>query len=338
MNKIKHQLGKHQFGLSLVEVLVALVISLFLLTGIVQVYLSNRVSYTFSEAISRIQENGRFALDTMTQDLRMAGFFGCAIFNPADTTTLVNNLNPANPGFDAFFVQGPLNGTEGDGLNGSDSITLRGAKPDQTTVQPPFNVATSANIFVTAINSIQPGDIVMVSNCRGADIFQVTNTGGGAPQAIIHNTSGGNPGNFNPDSCAGGNNHCLSQTYGSDSTMFELQTVTYSIAVGASGEPALWRNENGTNVELIEGIAQMQILYGVDTDGDNFANQYVVSTAVTNMLNVMSVRLMLLMRSDTNGITEGAQVYNYNGATITAPDQRLRQVFSTTIALRNRTG
>ena len=64
MNKFKHQLGKHQLGLSLVEVLVALVISLFLLTGLGQAYLSNRVSYTFSEAISRIQENGRFALDT----------------------------------------------------------------------------------------------------------------------------------------------------------------------------------------------------------------------------------------------------------------------------------
>ncbi len=342
MNKIKHQLGKHQLGLSLVEVLVALVISLFLLTGIVQVYMSHRVSYTFSEAISRIQENGRFALDTMTQDLRMAGFFGCAIFDPADTASLVNNLNPANPGFDAFIVQGPLNGTENDGLNGSDSITLRGAKPDQVTVQPPFNVSTSANIFITATDSIQPGDIVMLSNCRGGDIFQVTNKtagGGAAQQAIVHNTGGGNPGNFNPDACGGGGNaHCLSQTYGSDSTMFELQTVTYSIAVGASGEPALWRSENGINVELIEGIAQMQVLYGVDTNGDKFANQYLVSTAVPNMLNVMSVRLMLLVRSDTNGVTEGAQVYNYNGASITATDQRLRQVFSTTIALRNRTG
>jgi len=341
MNKIKHQLG-----MSLVEMMVALVISLFLLAGIVQVYLANRTSYAFSESISRIQENGRFALDTMTQDLRMAGFFGCAIFDPADTSSLVNNLNPAGGGYDAalydFIGQGLIQGTENDGLNGSDSITLRGAKPDQTTVQPPFNVSTSANIFVSAIDSIQPGDIVMVSNCRGGDIFQVTNktAGGGATQdAVVHNTGAGNsPGNFNPDSCQGGNAHCLSQTYGSDSSMFELQTVTYSIAVGASGEPALWRSENGVDVELIEGIEQMQVLYGIDTDADNSANQYVVSTAVANMLNVMSVRLMLLVRSDTDGVTEDAQVYNYNGANTTAADQRLRQVFSTTIALRNRTG
>ena len=345
MNKFKHQLGKHQLGLSLVEVLVALVISLFLLTGIVQVYLANRTSYTFSEAISRAQENGRFALDTMTQDLRGAGFFGCAIFDPADTSTLVNNLNPAGAGYDAaihdFIGQGIIQGTENDGLNGSDSITLRGAKPDQVTIHPPYNVTTSATIQVTTNDSIQSGDIVMVSNCQGADIFQVTAKGGGAPgqQTIVHTTGGASsPGNYNPDSCGGGSAQCLSQTYGSDSTMFELQAVTYSIAVGASGEPALWRSENGTNVELIEGIEQMQILYGIDTDADNFANQYVVSTAVADMLTVMSVRLMLLVRSDSDGVTEDAQVYNYNGVSTTAADQRLRQVFSTTIALRNRTG
>ncbi len=340
MNKFKHQ-----SGLTLVEVLVAMVIGLFLLTGIVQAYLSHRVSYTFSEAISRIQENGRFALDTMTQDLRVAGFFGCAIFDPLDTSTLVNNLNPAGVGYDAaihdFIGLGRLGGTENDGLNGSDSVSVRGPKPNQVTVHPPYNVSTSATIHVTTNDSIQPGDIVMVTNCRGADIFQVTNKTAStkaSQQAVVHNTGSGSPGNYNPDSCIGGNAHCLSQTYGSDSSMFELQAVTYSIAVGASGEPALWRSQDGVNVELIDGIEQMQVLYGVDTDADNFANQYVVSTAVTDMLTVTSIRLMLLVRSESASVTEDAQVYNYNGVSTTAADQRLRQVFSTTIALRNRTG
>ncbi|MEE8364662.1 MAG: PilW family protein [Gammaproteobacteria bacterium] len=340
MNKFKHQCG-----MSLVEVLVALVISLFLIAGIVQVYIADKSSYAFSDSISRIQENGRFALDTMTQDLRMAGFFGCAIFDPADTSTIVNSLNPAGAGYDAalydFIGQGLLEGTNGDGLNGSDSITLRGAKPDQVTIHPPYNVSTSAMLHVTTNDSIQPGDIVMISNCRGADIFQVTNTTNStnASQiAVVHNTGAGSPGNYNPDACQGANAHCLSQTYGSDASLFVLQTVTYSIAVGASGEPALWRSENGVNVELIESIEQMQVLYGIDTDNDDFANQYVVSTAVTDMLDVMSIRLMLLVRSEFAFVTEEAQVYNYNGTNTTAADRRLRQVFSTTIALRNRVG
>ena len=53
---------KHQSGISLVEILVSLVISLFLLGGIVQVYLGNKTTFKFSNAISEVQENGRFSL------------------------------------------------------------------------------------------------------------------------------------------------------------------------------------------------------------------------------------------------------------------------------------
>ena len=340
------KMNKHQLGISMVEVLVALVISVFLLGGIIQVYVGNKATYSFTDAISRIQENGRFAMDTMTTDLRMAGFFGCAIFDPKDTENIVNNLNPDGTDYDAnihdFILAGVINGTENDGLNGSDSVTLRGSKPSQVNVHPPYNVSNSAMIHVTANNSIQPGDIVMVSNCRGADIFQVTNTTTStkaSQNAVVHNTSAGTPGNYNPDSCkGGGSGHCLSQTYGSDAAMFEMQTVTYSIQAGDGGEPALWRSENGVDIELIDGIEQMQILYGLDTDGDDHANQFVTIDKVADTFNVMAVRLMLLARSRKDSVAEAKQKFTFNSAKLTAGDRRLRQVFMTTIALRNRVG
>ncbi|MCG6889159.1 MAG: PilW family protein [Gammaproteobacteria bacterium] len=339
------KLNKHQLGISMVEVLVALVISVFLLGGIIQIYVGNKATYGFTDAISRIQENGRFALDTMTTDLRMAGFFGCAVFDPDDTENIVNNLNPASPDYDPnihdFILAGVINGTENDGLNGSDSVTLRGSKPNQVNVHPPYNVSTSAMIHVTANNAIKPGDIVMVANCRGADIFQVTNTTtstNASQNAVVHNTGGGSPGNYNTDSCKGGNAHCLSQTYGSDAAMFEMQTVTYSIQTGDGGEPALFRSENGTDIELIDGIEQMQILYGLDTDGDKHANRYVTIDNVPDTFDVMAVRLMLLVRSRKDFVAEDNQKYIFNGANVTAGDRRLRQVFMTTIALRNRVG
>lgn len=337
---------KTQRGLSLVEVLVSLVISLFLLGGVVQVYIANKTTYRFTDSISRIQENGRFAMDIVAQDLRMAGFWGCATFDPDDTENISNNLNVNSPDYDPalhdFVGQAAIQGTENDGLNGSDSFTLRGAKPNQVNVHPPYNVATSAAIHVTASNSIEPGDIVMVSNCRGADIFEITNMTNStkaSQNAVVHNTGTGSPGNYNPDSCKGGGNaHCLSQTYGSDAALFELQAVTYTIAAGASGEPALWREENGVNVELVEGVEEMQVLYGIDDNGDNFANQYVDSTAVPDMNDVIAVRLMLLLRSEDAFITEDPQTYTFNSNDVTPADRRLRQVFSTTIGLRNRIG
>ena len=333
----------------MVEVLVALVISLFLLGGVIQVYLGNKATYSFTDAIGRIQENGRFAMETMAQDLRMAGFFGCATFDPEDTENIVNNLNVGSPDYNPalhdFLGGGIINGDDGDGLNGSDSITIRGAKPTQVNVHPPYNVSTSAMIHVTATASIEPDDIVMVSNCRGADIFQVTNktnSTNASQNAIVHNTgapTAGTPGNYNPDSCKGGGAaHCLSQTYGSDAAMFEMQAVTYSIQAGTSGEPALFRSENGNDIELVEGIEEMQILYGVDTDDDDFPNQYVTIDNVADTYDIMSIRLMLLLRSDDDFLAEASQTYTYNGATVTPGDRRLRQVFTTTIALRNRIG
>lgn len=342
MNKRKHQLG-----ISLVEILVSLVISLFLLGGIIQVYLANKVSYSFSNSISRVQENGRYALDTMVQDLRMAGFFGCAIFDPEDTSTIINNLNPAGAGYDAaihdFLTNGAISGTNNDGLNNSDSVSLYGSKPGQVNIYPPYNTSSSANVKVTPQNNLAIGDIVMLSDCKGADLFQITNMtqgGGAVKDTIVHNTgTGDSPGNYNPDSCKGGGGaHCLSKSYGSDAAMFEMQAVTFTIAVGESGEPALFRSENGVNLELIDGIEQMQILYGVDTDNDDFPNQYLDSTAVADMQDVIAVRLMLLVRSQDAFVTEEAQKFTYNGADVTATDRRIRQVFSTTIALRNRVG
>ncbi len=339
---------KHQHGISLVEVLVALVISLFLLAGIVQVYVANKASYAFTSSISRIQENGRYAMEVMARELRMAGFFGCAVFDPEDSTAMdaiVNNLNPNGPGFNLdlhdFLEKDLVEGTENDGLNGSDSITLRGAEPGNVTVQPPYG-STSANIKVSQPHNLEQGDIVMVSNCRGADILQISNINA-QNGTLVHNTGAGTePGNYNPDNCLGGNAHCLSQTYGADGSMFKLRAITYTIAVGESGEPALWRSENGVNEELVEGIDQMQLLYGVDTTDDDFPNQYMTSTELIASANdwydVMSIRLMLLVRSASAQVVEAPQVLTYNGTTTTAADNRLRQVFSTTIALRNRIG
>ena len=65
---------RHQQGLTLVEILVALVISLFLTAGVIQLFIGTKQTYRFHDALSRLQENGRFALDRMAWDIRMANF------------------------------------------------------------------------------------------------------------------------------------------------------------------------------------------------------------------------------------------------------------------------
>ena len=64
-------------GLSLIELMIALLIGSILMIGVVQVFAASRTAYQLSEGMSRVQENGRFALDYLQRDIRMAGHFGC---------------------------------------------------------------------------------------------------------------------------------------------------------------------------------------------------------------------------------------------------------------------
>ncbi len=63
-------------GFSLVELMVALVITLILLAGIGQIFLSSKKSFVVQDSLGRLQENGRYAMETLEQDVRRAGFWG----------------------------------------------------------------------------------------------------------------------------------------------------------------------------------------------------------------------------------------------------------------------
>ncbi|MBK5964019.1 hypothetical protein CCR95_07940 [Thiocystis minor] len=124
----------------------------------------------------------------------------------------------------------------------------------------------------------------------------------------------------------------------------ELDTVVrhiYYIRPGASGAPALWQQRivsgTTTNEELLEGIDNMQLSYGLDTNDNGQLDSYVdASTAIWNQ--VVAVRIDLLLGSSENNVVDAPMSLPFNGATFTAAtdDRRLYQVFSTTITLRNR--
>ena len=322
-----------QAGISLVEILVALIISVFLLGGIVQVYVGNKATFAFTNALAEIQENGRFALDFMSLDLRLVDDWGCVVPNnrPAPNNNINNTIGGGNPaGYTSslhnFTGEEAIEGTNG----ATDTLTIRGSKPGQTNVESPFFANTSNRLVTDAISTLAAGDIILVTRCgtnQGrpdieADILLVTSV---APLA----------GNTQRDYTVGG---AKSQQFENDAAVIELQTVTYSIGVGASGEPALFRAEFGVVQELVEGIEDMQVLYGVDSDNDDFPNQYITANNVVDFDDVVAVRVALLVRSIDDFVTESAQTYSYNGVQTTAGDNRIRQVFTTTIALRNRIG
>lgn len=68
---------KRQGGFNLIELMVAMVLGLIVSLGITQVFLSAKNTYISQNAAAGIQEDGRFVLSKMLQEIRMVGMFGC---------------------------------------------------------------------------------------------------------------------------------------------------------------------------------------------------------------------------------------------------------------------
>jgi len=310
-----HQPTRPQQGLTLVEMMIAITISTILMSGMLQVLVSNNQHYRTQEATSRLQESGRFAAHLITQEIRMADFWGCA----GSTTNITDHLNhpPVGTSNPATPQEGGIAGTNDNGLNGSDTITLQGALGSGIRVNTHDVVA--ATFSVSSINhSLDNGDVVLVSDCQNADLFQVSDAHSGTHANVTAATGSGIPGNAS---------HPETPYADGVATMFKVRKITYSIKTSTSGQPALYRKHNGSNVEMVEGVENMQILYGEDTDNDKTANRYVeADTAGLVMDNVVSVHLTLTLRTIEDNVAGAA----------THGDRRIRRTYTTTITIRNR--
>lgn len=88
-------------GVSLIELLVALAIGSLLILGLVQVFAGSRTAYQLSSGLARTQENGRFAIDILQRDLRMAGHMGCV---NDQSRFLPGNVTPSRPALLSTFL------------------------------------------------------------------------------------------------------------------------------------------------------------------------------------------------------------------------------------------
>lgn len=105
-----------------------------------------------------------------------------------------------------------------------------------------------------------------------------------------------------------------------------------------SSKRLMCRGNNGVAVPLVEGVESLQILYGVNTDGDSrTANRYVQAHEVGDMRNVVSVRLgMRFISREAVRPTVDTQSYALLDATAYKPGGRfMRRELTTTISLRN---
>lgn len=347
-----------QRGLSLVELMIGMALGLIVLAGIGYIYLGSRQSYKVQDNMARIQENGRYAMEILSRDIRMAGYQGCS------TATFTNTINPQTTAANNYawdFTRSAIEGYNATGsgtwssvtsgspatavsvsnidtqvVSNTDVISLR--TTDNLNIgivgQPTDNncSGTTADLKVTSNTQLSDGMIVMATNCSHAAVFQITNFN--SSQNVVHNTGTGTPGNATKDMGA-----CF---VGGE--IVGVSAKSYYIRNNPAGVPALFRKTGPTTVEeLVDGIENMQIKYGVDNDGNGSIDQYVDAghaslDSADEWKNVRSVRISLLLVSQDNNVTDAPQNYVYNGSTVTpaTTDRRLRYVFTSTIGVRNR--
>lgn len=368
MNKHAKIERTRQRGMTLVELMVALVLSLFLVGGIVQIFVGNRVTFAFNDGVSRIQENARFSLEHIAFNSRMAGYSGCmsdvAVFNNLTAPNAFrddiangitgHNANGTSVGqsFSATAVDPIPSTNPGDWtpalptelsnrvIPGSDVLIVRGAAGAASSLVAPFS--DSSQLFIPAPHGFLAGEILVVADCQKASIFQLTASGtSGTDATLVHGGGGG----FSPGNAAA--TWPFEQEFGLGAEVARHQTYAFYVGQGANGRPSLFQLRlqtlTGTSAgfapeELAEGIDTLQIRYGADTDNDGDVDIWAPADAVADWTTVLSMEVTLLARSgDEYGTEIDTVVYNVAGAQFNpVDDRRHRQVFSTTVGVRNR--
>lgn len=337
-------------GFTLVELMVAITISLIILVAVSSLFVSTKRSYHEQDRQAKMQEGARFALSFLTYDLRQAGYYGC--MDDIDDQTVKSQVNASAGLFlNALYpIEGvdnatgtwypSGNGTLPSGIKANtDAIVLRMALPsDAVNLSDPMpNV--SAELKVSSVQGLNVGDIVMLSDCSSADIFQVTNVQSSSLH-IQHNTGSGTPGNSTQK---------LSKRYSPPAQLMKFTTRTYFIRDNSSNPPipSLFRQDNGNApVELVSGVDQMQVTYGVDTDTptDKVPNIYLKAgqaglTTPADWARVRTVRIGLLVRTtDDKARDKDAHTtaWAVNGESVAAfNDTNRRQLYEITINMRN---
>jgi len=342
-----------QHGLSLTELMVSVAISVAVLSSLVYVYVGSRAAYRTNESLARVQETGRFALEWISRDLRQAGYMGCLSRGAAITFYSDPRPTTLSGGGGVFGHE------DGAGFTNPTTITrLRGdvvltASLDAGTSTYLAEDSDVANASIKVRNNcagFRQGDFLVVSDCTRASVFTVTNVPGancpGSGATTLTHGDGSNGGG-EADSA----DYRISPAFKVQDRAFVARfgsaPTGYFIGSNRAGRPSLYRFTGVRTEEVVENVEDLDLLFGADTNGDGAVDAYLTAaevSAANQWDRVFSVRVSLVAVSSDAGAAagEGQVIYlrDTDGDTVVDPqtaaaDRRLRQVFTTTVALRN---
>lgn len=263
-------------GVSLIELMVALVISLVLIGGAIQVYVNSRKNYDVNEGVVRLQENARYALSIIEPDIRMANSWGL-LKGYIDIPTPLDDTKDCDPDL-IRNVTAPLDG-------GNNEYTLGCAAPGAGAVATADTlIVRRASVVPSAVTS---GRLLVCSTRTQATLVQNSTTCVAAPTGQV--------------------NDMIVNGY------YIGQDADHLAGVPTLRRFSMTSPTTMGDVEILPGVEDMQVQFGIDPTGaTGVAARYVNPGEVPANAQVVSVRLWLLMRAETpeQGFTDN-RTYEY---------------------------
>lgn len=359
MKPIRLSIGSGaQRGLSLVELLISITLGLVLLAGITQIFVSSKQGYRVQQSNSELQENGRYAMEYIGQAIRHADFWGGVeastllvrgtVDGPAGATTCTSGwlttVSQGIYGYDGATAP-PIDCiATGDYQPNTDVLVSRYADPSQ--------LWTDAEVAARAGYGAGGGD-------KNNDLFVRVLAG---QFGIVYNLNGSGSNNWD---AVGGDNGALKAAGIDDEGYFNHRyrtsllyirkcsvTVSGQCPTSSDGIPTLVAAEveaNGTSNSrlteqpMVENVEQMQILYGVDQDGNLSVDRYYTATDMpaSAWQQVIMARVGILVRGSALDSFQDTETYTLPGGHSYTPaglDQRYpRRLIIKDFQIRNRT-
>jgi len=323
-------MNKNQQGFSLLEIILSLSLGLVIFAGIMSVFIGMRTTSQVTNSLGVLQENGRFALSVITEDLMRQNFWGDLALPLNSSNTIANGL-PTMPAVTDCNGGGLNNSSFPQGLGHFRTLWGKTAKSKN-----PINCIDDARV--------------------GSDILQIKRVLAN-PLAPLTDGSPDNPNN---------NSYWLNSNMGSgvifpgtiatpfvnNGQLWQYQHHVYYVRDETQGDitvPVLMQATLGNGSvnlmnfqPLIEGIEVIRFMYGVDTDSDRVVNAYISASEMTenywNNTNatILAVKIYILARDLLpDKKYQNTKSYFMGDLQVVSNDNYRRLLFMSTVTLHN---
>ncbi len=317
--------NKRQSGFTLVEIMVAMLLSMILGVAIVTVFVNNSHSFSQDDNVMRMQDDARFALQQIAFDLSMAGHYA-ELLSPAAVTPDTNlaiglDCGPAAAANWTYQTTEPATG-ESLSVIGIDNVTSAQVVADHACfladeVAPGTDVVSIKRVAGAEAAVFRDGAVYLRTNGTVGLLYRQPLTGTPAVPIALPRTEW----EYRP-------------------AIYYVRQYAYDLG---DNIPTLCRKVlGGAGPSMLTeciatGIENLQIEYGIDTSGDGNPNVYMSTPTLTDLQTVVSARIYLLARTTDIDVRHTNQkTFSIGNAPDYTPNDSFhRRVYSTTVAIQN---